>query len=43
MNEAMLCFLELVKTVLPWDLSWRIGFKAYRFVLDALTGRDPRL
>lgn len=43
MNEAMLCVLELIKIVIPWDLAWRFGIKAYRYVLDAMTGRDPRL
>lgn len=43
MNEAMLAVLELVKTVAPYDLAWRFGIKAYRYIVDALTGRDPRL
>lgn len=43
MNEAMLCLVELIKEVAPWDLAWRFGIKAYRYVVDAMTGRDPRL
>ncbi len=43
MNEAMLCVFEIIKNVLPYDLAWRFGIKAYRYVVDAFTGRDPRL
>lgn len=43
MNEAMLTFLEIVKTVLPWSLAWGFGIKAYRYVVGALLGNDPWL
>lgn len=43
MNEAMLAFLELVKASGIYALSWSLGIKAYRFIVDAMTGRDARL
>lgn len=43
MNEAMLSFLELVKAVSPYSLSWALGIKAFRFLVNAFTGKDARL
>lgn len=43
MNEAMLSFIELVKECAPYSLAWVMGIKAYRFVVNALTGRDARI
>lgn len=43
MNEAMLTFLEVVKAVTPWALSWGFGIKAYRYLVGALLGKDPMI
>lgn len=43
MNEAFLCFIEIVKITAPYSLAWAFGIKAYRFVVDAFTGRDARI
>lgn len=43
MNEAMLSFIELVKVCAPYSLAWVLGIKAYRFIVNALTGKDARL
>lgn len=43
MNEAMLSFIELVKICAPFSISWALGIKAYRFIVNAFTGRDARL
>lgn len=43
MNDAMIAFVELVKVTAPFSISWALGIKAYRFLVSAFTGRDPRL
>lgn len=43
MNEAMLSFLSLVQETAPYTIAWVFGIKAFRFVVDALTGKDARL
>lgn len=43
MNEAMLCFLSIVTVCAPYDLAWAFGMKAYRYVVDAFTGRNAQL
>lgn len=43
MNEAFLCFVEMVKITAPFSLAWGFGVKAYRYVVDAFTGRDARI
>lgn len=43
MNEAMLSFLEIVKEITPWVLSWGFGIKAYRYVVGAFLGKDPMI
>lgn len=43
MNEAMQAFLELVTTCAPYSIAWAFGIKAYRFVVNALTGRDAQI
>lgn len=43
MNEAMLSFLEIIKVVAPYTLSWGLGIKAYRFVTNAMLGKDARI
>ncbi len=40
MNDAMLSFLELVKTVVPYSLAWGLGIKAYKFVVGTILGKD---
>lgn len=43
MNEAMLSFLELVGASAPFSIAWVFGIKAYRFIVNALSGKDARL
>lgn len=43
MNEAMLSFIEIVKQCAPYSLAWALGIKAYRFIVNAMTGKDARL
>lgn len=43
MNEAMMSFLELVKVCAPYSIAWAFGVKAYRFVVNALIGRDAQI
>lgn len=43
MNEAMLSFLEIVKEVGPYSIAWTMGIKAYRFIVNAFTGKDSRI
>lgn len=43
MQEAMLSFLELVKFCAPYSIAWGLGIKAYRFVTNAMLGKDARL
>jgi len=40
MNEAMLSFIEIIKTVAPYSLSWALGIRAFRFVVGAIVGKD---
>lgn len=43
MTDAMQSFVELVTACAPYSLAWALGIKAYRFVINALTGKDARL
>lgn len=43
MNEYAEAFLELVKYAAGPSLMWAFGMKAFRFIVDALTGKDARL
>ena len=43
MSEAMLSFLELVKEAAPYALSWALGIKAFRFLVNALSGGNAKL
>lgn len=43
MNEAMLSFLAIIALVAPFDLAWTFGIKAYRFIVDAFTGRNANI
>ncbi len=43
MNDAMLSFLEIVKALSPYSIAWGLGIKAYRFVTNAMLGKDARL
>ena len=43
MEEAFTSFLEIVKICAPYSLAWSLGIKAYRFVVNAFTGRDAIL
>lgn len=43
MNEAMTSFLALVTECAPWTIAWTFGIKAYRFVVNALSGKDARI
>lgn len=43
MNEYAIAFLELVKYAAAPALAWAFGTKAFKFIVDALTGRDARL
>lgn len=40
MNEAMLSFLEIIKEIAPYSISWALGVRAFRFVVGAMTGKD---
>lgn len=41
MNDAMNSFLELVKYAAPYSLAWSLGIRAYKFIVGAMTGKDP--
>lgn len=43
MSEAMLSFLEIVKSVAPYSLSWGLGIKAYKFLVGCYLGKDVNL
>lgn len=43
MNEAMQSFLVLVSNSAPYSLAWIFGIKAYRFIVNALSGKDARI
>lgn len=43
MNEAMTSFLVLVGESAPYTIAWVFGIKAYRFIVNALSGKDARL
>lgn len=43
MNEAMLSFLALVEGLVPYTIAWGLGIKAYRYVTNALLGRDAQI
>lgn len=43
MNEAFVCFIEIVKVTAPYSLAWAFGIKAYRFVVAAFTGKDVEI
>lgn len=43
MNEAMLSFLAIVEGVVPYTIAWGLGIKAYRYLTDALLGRNARI
>lgn len=43
MNEAMLSFLEIVKAVVPFSISWGLGIKAYNYIVGAFLGKDVSL
>ena len=43
MNDAMITFLEIVSHTAPYSISWALGIKAYRFIVDAMTGRNARI
>lgn len=43
MNEAMTSFLALVTECAPYTIAWVFGIKAFRFVINALSGKDARL
>lgn len=38
--QASLSFIDLVKVVFPFAFMWRLGAKALRIMLDAITGKD---
>lgn len=39
----MLSFLTLAGASAPYSIAWVFGIKAYRFIVDALSGKDARL
>ena len=43
MNEAMLSFLAIVEGVVPYTIAWGLGIKAYRYLTDALLGRNAKI
>ena len=43
MNEAMISFLALVTASAPYTIAWVFGIKAYRFIVNALSGKDARI
>lgn len=43
MNEAMTSFISLVQVCAPYSICWALGIKAYRFIVNAFTGRDARI
>lgn len=43
MNDAMTTFLQIVYHTAPYSISWALGIKAYRFIVDAMTGRNARI
>lgn len=40
MNEAFTTFIEIISTTAPYSLAWALGIRAYRFLVNAFTGRD---
>ena len=43
MNEAMVSFLALVTESAPYTIAWVFGIKAYRFIVNALSGKDASI
>lgn len=43
MNEAMLSFLAIVEGLVPYTIAWGLGIKAYRYLTDALLGRNAKI
>lgn len=43
MNEAFTTFISIVETCAPYSLAWALGMRAYRFLVNAFTGRDVQL
>lgn len=43
MNEAMQSFITLIEFTAPFSLAWVFGIKAYRFIVNALSGKDARI
>ncbi len=40
MNEAFSSFISIVNAVAPYSIAWALGIRAYRFIVDAMTGKD---
>lgn len=40
MNEAFSSFISIVNSVAPYSIAWALGIRAYRFIVDAMTGKD---
>lgn len=40
MNDAFLCFIEIVKEIAPYSIAWGLGIRAYRYIVGAMTGKE---
>lgn len=43
MDYVMLAMLEIFKSMAKYSIAWALGIRAYRYVVNAITGTSDKL